>query len=867
MHSVLHDLRYALRQLRKSPGFAAVAIVVLALAIGGNTAIFTVVRELVFSPRPYPDEAQVVQLYTQGRKDRNSFRMFSYPTYRDICEQNTVFSGVLAHNLAVVGVGEGDGSRRTFAAIISSNYFSTLGVPLAQGRAFLPAEENPGSAAPVVIASYLYWERTGSDPQLVGKTIRVNERPFTVVGITPKHFTGTMMLFGPELYFPLGDFDLLTNGAQAPNQSSLDRRDAYNLYVVGRLKAGMTAATAEAALSTLASNLEIAYPVEQKDQTFITRPLPRMTTSTSPSREKGDLKLIGTLLFGMAGIVLLVACINLANMFLARSLARRKEIALRLALGGGRVRIIQLILTEGVVLSLAGGAAGFSLGLISSDLLIASLGAHMPVAMSLDSGAAPAVFAATLGFCVFATLCFALWPAIKLTRTNILADLKEHTGEDAIPRRYRWLPRNLLVVAQTALSLGLLTAAGLFVRGALKAGSVETGFRADTTILVEADASLGGYDQSRSLQLFRAVNDRLAALPGAQSASISSIVPFGVQSVNRPVQRAGVKLAPDARPKTAADGLAFNVRWNSIGTDYWTTMGLPLLRGRAFTRNETENPDSLPVAIIDDVLAKKLWPDGDALGQHIQWAASDNPTAGGGSGNMGGVSNDLSKHAGDAQSLEIVGIVPATRWELFQSEIGGQIYVPFAQGFQSNVFFLVRTAPRAPGTDTALFDGIRREVRATAPGLPVLSVRSFHQHLDSNVQLWMVRAAATMLSIFGGLALTLAAVGVYGIKAYAVVRRTREIGIRMALGAKPGEVVRMILREGLVMTLSGVVLGFLLALGIGRAFSSMLYQVSPVDPVVFTLALSVLLAAALLACWIPAHRAASIDPMQALRAE
>jgi predicted permease len=845
MHSVLHDLRYALRQLRKSPGFAAVAIVVLALAIGGNTAIFTVVRELVFSPRPYPDEAQVVQLYTQGRKDRNSFRMFSYPTYRDICEQNTVFSGVLAHNLAVVGVGEGDGSRRTFAAIISSNYFSTLGVPLAQGRAFLPAEENPGSAAPVVIASYLYWERTGSDPQLVGKTIRVNERPFTVVGITPKHFTGTMMLFGPELYFPLGDFDLLTNNTQAAGQRSLDRRDAYNLYLVGRLKPGVTAATAEAALSTLASNLEKAYPVEQKDQTFTTRPLPRMQTGGGPAREKGDFMFISALLFGMAGTVLLVASLNLANMFLARSLARRKEIALRLALGCRRARIIQLILTEGVVLSLAGGAGGFLLGLISSNWLMASLGAHfpMPVAMFFHGGANPTVFVATLGFCAIATLCFALWPAIKLTRTDLLTDLKEHAGEDAAPRRYRWLPRNSLVVAQIALSLGLLTGAGLFVRSALKAGSVDTGFRADSTILVEADASLGGYDQPRSLQLFRAVSDRLAALPGVQSASIAAIVPFGSQYVNRPVQRSGVKPAPNSHPATAADGLAFDVRWNSIGAD------------------------SLPVAIIDDVLAKKLWPDGDALGQHIRWAAANSPTDYTGRGNGVGVSNDYSKHDGDAQSLEIVGIVPTTRWELFQSEIGGHIYVPFAQGFQSNVFFLLRTAPRVPGTDAALFDLIRREVRATAPGLPVLSVRSFHKHIDSNVELWMIRAAAAMLSIFGGLALTLAAVGVYGIKAYAVARRTREIGIRMALGAKPGEVVRMILREGLVMTLSGVALGFLLALGIGRALSSILYQVTSVDPVVFTLAPCVLLAAALLACWLPARRAASIEPMQALRAE
>jgi predicted permease len=869
MNTLLQDIRYALRQLRKSPGFTAVAIVVLALAIGGNTAIFTVVRELVFSPRPYPNEAQVVQLYTQGRKDPNSFRMFSYPIYREIREQNTVFSGVLAHNLTMVGVGEGEGSRRTFAAIVSSNYFSTLGVPLAQGRAFLPEEEQPGNAAPVVIASHVYWEKTGRDPQLVGKTIRINERPFTVVGITPEHFVGTMMLFGPELYFPLGDFDLLTNNSQAADIHSLDRRDAYNLYLVGRLKPGVTAATAEAALSTLASNLEKAYPVEQKDQTFTTRPLPRINTSGNPSSEKGYMMFLATFLFGMAGVVLLVACLNLANMFLARSMARRKEMALRLALGCSRARIIQLILTEGLLLSLVGGAGGFLLGLISSNWLMASLGAHfpLPVAMFFHGSADPAVFAATLGFCALATLCFALWPAIKLTRTDLLTDLKEHADEDAAPHRFSWFTRNALVVGQITLSLGLLAAAGLFVRSALKAGSVETGFHAAPTILVEADASLGGYDQTRSLQLFRAVNDRLAALPGVQSASISAIVPFGSQYVNRPVQRAGMKPAPNSHPATAAEGLAFNVRWNSVGADYWTAMGLPLLRGRAFTRNEAESPDSLPVAIIDDVLAKKLWPDGDALGQHIQWAAGDSPTDRSGSGNGVGVSNDYSKHDGDAQSLEIVGIVPTTRWELFQSEVGGHIYVPFAQGFQSNAFFMVRTAPRVPGADTVLFDLIRREVRATAPGLPVISVRSFHQYIDSNVELWMIRAAATMLLIFGGLALTLAAVGVYGVKAYAVARRTREIGIRMALGAKPGEVVRMILREGLVMTLSGVALGFLLALGIGRLFGSMLYQVSPVDPVVFTLAPCVLLAAALLACWLPARRAASIEPMQALRAE
>ena len=867
LEDLARDLRFAFRTLAKAPGFTIVAVITLALGIGANTAIFSIVREMVFSPRPYPDEAQVVQLYTQDRKVPSRFRQFSYPTYRDICEQNTAFSGLLAHSPIMVGVGENEGSRRAFAAIVSSNYFSTLGVSLAQGRAFLPEEEKPGSVVPVVIVSHLYWERTGSDPQLVGKTIRVNERPFTVVGITPKRFTGTMMLLGPEFYFPLGDFDLLTNGPQADAKRSLERRDAYDFLIVGRLKPGLTMGAADAALDVLATNLEKTYPIEQKDQTFTTRALPRLSTSTSPSPEQSDLKIFSTLLFSMAGVVLLVACLNLANLLLARSLARRKEIAIRLALGGGRSRIIRLIMTEGLLLSLAGGAGGFLLGLTSSDLLASSLGAHMPVPMSFKGGTDPAVFVATLGFCVLATLFFALGPAIKLTGGNVLTDLKEQAGEDASPRRYGWLPRNPLVVAQIALSLGLLTAAALFTRGALKAGSVETGFKADDTALVEVDASLGGYDRAHSLQFYRAAEDRLAALPGVQSASIASVVPFGVVAISRPVQRAGVRPSRDAHPATAADGLAFTARWSSVGADYFTTMGLPLLRGRVFTKMEAETPSSPPVAIIDDVLARKLWPDSDALGQHIQWAQSDSPSAGGGTGNAGGVSNDLAKQADDAESLEIVGIVPATRWELFQSQIGGHVYVPFAQGFQSDVFFHVRTAGRVAGADAALFAAIRREVRAAAPGVPLFSVRSFRQHLDSNVQLWMVRVGAATFSVFGGIALTLAAVGLYGIKAYAVARRRREIGLRMALGAEPDEVVRMILREGLVMTLSGVALGFLLALGVGRVFASMLYQVSPVDPVAFSVAPGVLIATALLACWLPARRAAKVDPMVTLRCE
>ena len=865
------DLRFALRTLAKSPGFSAVAVLTLSLGIGANTAVFTVVHDFLFSPRPYPDEAQVVQVYAQDRRHPTNFRAFSYPTYADIREQDAikaVFSGVLAHNTAMVSVGEGGTSRRTYADLVSSNYFRTLEAPLAQGRGFLPEEEKPGSAVPVVIASYLYWRNTGFDPVLVGKAIRVNERWFTVVGIAPRYFSGTMMVFGPELYFPLGDYDLLTNGSSAGVKRSLERRDVYSLLLVGRLKPGVTAGAAGAAVLTVAADLEKALPVEQKDQSFLVRPLPRLDTGPSPVDHENSLTVLGLMLASLAVIVLFVACLNLASVLLARGLARRKEIAIRLAIGGGRGRIIRQLLTEGLVVSLGGGAGGFVIGLLCSQLLAASLSAHMPVAAVLRGGADPAVILATLAFCTLATLFFALGPALKLTRPDLISDLKEQAGEDSAQRRRWWLVRNPLVVAQVALSLGLVTAAGLFIRGALKAGSVRTGFNADSTILIEADASLAGYDPARSLRLYRTVCDRLVAAPGVQAASIASTVPFGVYTLNRPVQRAGAKPEPGSHPATAAEGLAFNVRWSSVGAEYFSAMGLPLLRGRDFTKSEAESPGAPPVAIVDDVLAKKLWPEGDALGQRIQWAERTAPTAQGGAGSgIMGSSDGVARRTQDAPSIEIVGIVPATRWEVFQSQVGGQIYVPYAQDYRSSVFFQVRTGSRAIAADPALLGLLRREVGSAAPGMPIFNVKTFRQHFNDNMQLWVVRSGAAMVSLFGGLALVLAIVGVYGVVAYGVARRTREIGIRTALGARPAAVLRMVLREGLIMTLGGAVPGMLLALGVGRLFAGVLFQVSPADPVAFTLAPAVLVASALLACWLPARRAARLDPLAALRNE
>jgi predicted permease len=578
------------------------------------------------------------------------------------------------------------------------------------------------------------------------------------------------------------------------------------------------------------------------------------------------MKLIAPLLLGMAVVVLLVACLNLANMLLARGTARRKEIAIRLALGGNRWRIVRQLLTEGFALALLGGAGGLVLGLWSSDLLVASMRKLMPLDIIWSAGPNPAVLAATFGFCLLGTLLFALGPALKISRNAVVADLKEHAGEDVEHRRWKFLPRHPLVVVQIAFSLALITAAALFIRGAHKAASVDTGLRPGASYILEVDASLAGYEPKRAQELYGVLNERLAALPGVEHVSISSIVPFGMFEVTRKVQRAGFSVVADAKPATAAEGLAFEVAWNSVGADYFSTVGLPVVRGRAFTESEATKPGP-KVAIIDEVLAKKLWPDGDALGQRIQYAGRNAPSAQGENAHVGG-SADMGEEEKQGDTFEIVGIVPATRHALFEKEepIGG-IYLPFARGFQNDVFFFIRFHSLASGNETATADLLRRTVRDVDSSIPILSLRTFAQHLDSNLDLWLVRAGAALFSVFGTLALGLAVVGLYGIKAYSVARRTREIGIRMALGAQAGTVLRMIMREGSTMLFCGVTIGLLLSIATAKILSGILYGVRALDPVAFILATLVMTAAALIATWLPARRATRVNPLQALRAE
>jgi predicted permease len=590
------------------------------------------------------------------------------------------------------------------------------------------------------------------------------------------------------------------------------------------------------------------------------------SVSTSPS-DDGNLKKIVPMLLGMAVVVLLVACLNLANMLLARGTARRKEIAIRLALGGSRSRIVRQLLTEGLVLALLGGAGGLLLGLGSSDLLVGSLRRLMPLDIVWLSGPKPAILAATFGFCLLGTLAFALGPALKLSRSAVVGDLKQQAGEDIVIRRWKFLPRHPLVVVQIAFSLALLTAAALFIRGANKAASVDTGLKPGNSFILETDASLAGYEPKRAEQLYRNLNERLAALPEVEHASITATVPFGMISLSKNIQRAGLRPGADDKPATAAEGLAFNAAWTGVGADYFATVGLPVVRGRAFNQAEATQSGVALVAVIDEVLAKKLWPEDDALGQRIQFAADNAPRAKGGGGATMGMSEDLSGEIKPDETIEIIGIVPATRHALFEKDPSGAIYVPFAQGFQSNVSFFVRFRSLAAGAETMTADLLRRAVRDVDPAIPIISLKTFSQHLDANLQLWVVRAGAALFSIFGGLALGLAVVGLYGVKAYSVARRTREIGIRMALGAQPGAVLRMIMREGSIMLLCGVALGLLLAMATGRILSGILYEVGALDPIAFTTAPLLLAAAALIATWLPARRATRVNPMRALRME
>lgn len=822
------DLRYSLRLLRRTPAFAAAAVLILALGIGANAAVFSVVNALVLQPRPGRID-RLVGVFSRDRVKHDRYRDFSYPAYVDLRDRGALFESLMAHTFSTVGIGDGESTKQTFAAVVSSNYFTTLGVPVAAGRAFTPDEERPGAGAAVAIASFAVWRATGFSPTFVGSTVRANGTAFAVVGVTPRGFTGTMSLVSPQWWFPLGSYDRIVGEIFKQRTTGLSDRGNYAVNIVGMLKPGTTRASADQALDAFAKRLDAEYPGTDHDQLFVLGGVPRLSVSSSPRIDSGP-SMLSALLILMAALVLVVACLNLANLLLARGAARRKEIAIRQALGGGRWRVVRQLLVEGLTLSATGAACGAAIGWWASNALTAWLGGALPLGIEVVVEPSWRLPLAALALAAFSTMFFALGPAWALSRPAVVSDLKETPAHS----RRRGGTGSFLVVGQIAVSLALVTAGGLFVRAAINAALADPGFALEHQLIVSVDPGLAGYGQARSRNLYRDALERVRSLPGVERASLASIVPFGEFDEGR-----SARVSPGDEP-VGADFLI-------VGAEYFATIGLPVLRGREFTHAEEDPVGSVqgvaPV-VIDRLLSKKLFKDADPLSREIL----------------------LQPREGEpSRPFVVVGVAPQMRHDIFEPEPRPHAYVPFGAMFRSSMTFHIRTHKEV--ADAAMLTAIRGELQRVDDRLPIISARTMTQHRDRSLTEWAVRAAAAMFSIFGALALLLATIGVYGLKAYDVSRRTREIGIRMALGATHGDVERLVMREGLRTTIVGLAIGLLLAAGLGKLVSGLLYRVSPFDPGVLTIAVAALSTAAMLACYLPARRATRVPPTEALRAQ
>jgi predicted permease len=842
MTALWQDVRYGLRLLLRQRGFTFVAVAVLALGIGANTAAFGIVNALLLKPRPGRTSGEVVGVHSRDRTKPDAYRRFSYPNYADLRARTDVFASLTAHTFAFAGLAEGAATRRVFVNIVTANFFDTFGVSLVRGRPFTTDEERPGANVPVAILSHVAWRRMGAPADVLSRTIRLNDRPFAIVGVAPEGFGGSLALVTPELWLPTGVYDTISNDfAREGLPGTLADRGHHALVVVARLSPGATMASITPALETAGTQLAQAFPAENRDQELSLAPLSRLSVSSRPQTD-GPVAGLAAALLSMSGVVLVIAAFNLANMLLARGRSRRKEMAVRLAIGGSRARLARQLLTEGLVLSLAGGAAGLVLAMWGARMLVAMLAPISPVALSFDTTPDVRVLAATVGFAMLGALIFGAFPAWALARTETVPGLRDQAGEITSGRRSRFRMQNVLVMAQLGFSLLMVAIAGMFLRGATLAASADPGFTLERGILLQVDASLASYDVPKARDVYRRVLAAMRARPEVAAASVADTMPFGEISQGQTVQRAGSPIHP-GDPRAANE--LVSTEFTAIGSDYFRALGLPILRGRDFREIEEETVAGEPIAIVDEPLARRLFGDGDPIGERIQYSVRD--------ANAPPV------------VMQVVGVVPGLRQDLFDAGPVPHLYVPFGREFRSSLFVHVKTSLPSADAEAALLPGLRRTLRDVDPALPVLSLETRPMFRERNLMLAIVRVGANIFAAFGAVALFLAAVGVYGVKAYVVSRRTREIGIRVALGATPGAVVRLIVREGAVLSAIGLLAGGLLAVGAGAALRGLAYEGRGVDVTVLAGAFAVLIGAAFLAALIPARRATRLSPTDALR--
>lgn len=836
MGQLLQDIRHGTRVLLKARGFTAVAILILSVGIGATSTVFTITNAMLFRPLNGGKTGDLVRLYSRDRSGQTGYRRFSYPNYEDIRRRTDLFAELAAYTYDFVGVAEGAATRRAFAGFVSASYFTLLRVPMAQGRAFTAEEDAPG-ASPVVVVSHEYWTSRGADRRMLGSTLVVGGRPRTVIGITPPGFTGTMAVTAPPLWLPLGQ----TAGGKSASDpaATLRNRNQHFYGIVGRLAGSLTPDSAAPGVDLLSRALEGAFPAENRNQTIEVRPMPRIGDSGSPA-SPGPFQVVMGFVLAMATALLLIVALNLANMLLARGGLRQRELAVRLAVGAGRWTVVRQLLVESSLLSLAGGLLGLGIAYVASGVVASALLSLLPMFdIVFDPAPDVRVLAATLGFATLGTLVFGLGPALRLSRMDLVTALK---GQVAPPSGgtglARTLGRNGLAVAQIALSLVLLTAGGLFFFGAVRARTAEPGFSLDRGIVATADAGLAGYDSARARDTMVRVLERIRALNGVEAASFASTVPFGESSEDRGIQPAGAP--PETRGMFAV--------YRAIGADYFRTLGVPFLRGREFTVAEEASTGEVRAAIVDAELAERLWPGENPIGQRIQWPRNER------------VRTDL-------VVCEVVGVVGGMRDRLFDARPRPHLYVPYGAFPVSAMTFHVKGKAGGREAEAGLLAGVGAAIRAVDDGLPLVALKTLVEHRDTGFEVWFIRLAAQVFTVFGIVALAVAMVGLYGVRSVAVGRRTREFGIRLAIGATPGSVMRLVVAEGARVLAVGLGVGLLLSVGVSRMLAGWVYGVRTFEPGVFLTASLLLVMAMLAACYLPARRATAVQPATALRNE
>jgi predicted permease len=810
------DISYAIRSLVKRPGFVSIAVITLALGIGANTAIFSLVNAVLLRSLPVERPSEVVSVAVRGKDD--SMSAFSYPNYRDYRDRNEALSGLLVYRFVPLSLSRSGGNERVWGFEVSGNYFDVLGVKAIKGRTFLPEEDKTPLSHPVAVVSYDSWQRRfGGDPDLVGKDVLLNSHQFKVIGIAPEGFKGTELVYTPEIWLPASMMEWVEPGAKW-----LEDRNTRNFFAIGRLKPGLDSRQAEASLNLLALSLAKEYPDTNEGQSIRLVPpgfiLPEL---------RGAVVNFTWVLMAAVALVLLVTCTNLAGLMLARATDRRREIAIRLAMGANRWRLIRQLLTESLLLSVVGGVAGMLLAVWIIQLLLA-FKPPIDFPLALDVTVDWRVLLFSLGVSLIAGAIFGLAPALQATRPGLSQALRETSAQGGASKTRL---RSVLVVAQIAISLVVLISAGLVLRTLLQLQTMNPGFDPQNALTMSFDLGLQGYDEKRGQQFYRQLSERVQALPGVKAAAVSSYIPL---SLNYNSRNIFVEGQPAERGENVP--LAMN---GSAGPRYFETMRTPVIYGREFTDQDQDSSEQ--VAVVNETFVKRLMPNvnssSEALGKRISFGAAGGPF------------------------IRIVGVTPDGKYFNIAEDSRPFIWTPMAQDYNSSGILTVRTE----GSPEALLAAVRKEVQTLEPNLPLFDVKTLAEHM--RFALFPARVAATVLGVFGIVALLLSAIGIYGITSYTVAQRTHEIGIRLALGAQLSDVLRLVLSHGLKLTAIGAALGLFGAYLATRAITSVLYGVSATDPLTFGLVSLLLIGVALVACYVPSRRATKVDPLIALRSE